>query len=102
MSDYSPEKSAFVKECEAMPQCPRCGVGGCDTIDGRQSPACRIRELKRDNDRLSSIVTDIWDQLYGEGFMVAGWHLNGDLEPLDSWFDQNEWEAEPAEEGTGT
>jgi hypothetical protein len=32
------------------------------------------------------------DVLYGHNYMVAGWHLNGALEPLDNWFDSNNWE----------
>jgi hypothetical protein len=27
--------------------------------------------------------------LYGKGHEVLGWHLNGDTEPLDSFFDDN-------------
>ena len=36
-------------------------------------------------------LAEIKDELCGNGLEVAGWHQNGDLEPLDSWFEQNDW-----------
>lgn len=94
-------RSSFV--VEALPKCPRCGDCICEyTSDAPQPPACRIRELEQDNRRLESIVEEIWAALYGQGFMVAGWHLNGDLEPLDSWFEQNVWEAQAAAKEAGS
>ena len=42
-------------------------------------------------ERLQAIVKEIWSELYGHGFDVLGWHRNGNTEPLDSWFEQNEW-----------
>jgi hypothetical protein len=40
---------------------------------------------------LKGIVSEINNELYGQGFEVAGWHLNGALEPLDNWFTDNGW-----------
>jgi len=40
-------------------------------------------------------LTEITEELYGQGFDIVGWHLNGEVEPLDSWFDDNEWSAVP-------
>lgn len=37
-------------------------------------------------------LNEIKDSLYGQNLMVSGWHLNGDLEPIDSWFESNDWE----------
>ena len=37
------------------------------------------------------IVREINDELYGMDFKISGWHLNGDLEPLDTWFENNDW-----------
>lgn len=34
----------------------------------------------------------LWS-FYGEGLDVANWHMNGDLEPLDNFFDQNNFGA---------
>jgi len=36
------------------------------------------------------VLAEIGKELYGKGLLVSGWHLNGDLEPLDSWFEDNE------------
>lgn len=50
-----------------------------------------VRELKAEIARLRKRHAEIVGELYGQGLEVAGWHLNGDLEPLDSWFEQNNW-----------
>lgn len=31
-----------------------------------------------------------FSELYGKGLEVANWHLNGDTEPFDSFFDSAE------------
>ena len=28
-----------------------------------------------------------FDDLYGQGLEIANWHLNGDLEPFDNFYD---------------
>jgi len=33
---------------------------------------------------------------YGQNMLVANWHLNGDLEPIDSFFEENDWAIEEA------
>lgn len=30
---------------------------------------------------------EYFDELYGEGLEIANWHLNGDLEPFDNFYD---------------
>lgn len=50
-----------------------------------------VRELLNEIDRLRKRHTEICDALYGQGFQVLGWHLNGDQHPLDSWFEENDW-----------
>lgn len=30
---------------------------------------------------------DYFDDLYGEGLEIANWHLNGELEPFDSFYE---------------
>jgi hypothetical protein len=44
-----------------------------------------------ENAALKGVVGEINEELYDKGFEVAGWHLNGDLEPLDNWFTDNGW-----------
>lgn len=47
--------------------------------------------LAVENAALKGVVGEINEELYDKGFEVAGWHLNGDLEPLDNWFTDNGW-----------
>lgn len=49
------------------------------------------QQLAAENVWLKGIVSEINNELYGQGFEVAGWHLNGALEPLDNWFTDNGW-----------
>lgn len=35
---------------------------------------------------------DYWAELYGTGLEIANWHLNGDTEPFDNFFDSAEQE----------
>ena len=48
--------------------------------------------------KANSKLVDINDALYGKGFEIAGWHLNGDLEHMDTWFEENDWEPVALEE----
>ncbi|QIU88246.1 hypothetical protein [Yokenella regensburgei] len=54
----------------------------------------RFIALTAENTALKSVVADIHSELYGHGFEIAGWHLNGDFQPLDSWFEENNWDPE--------
>lgn len=47
-------------------------------------------------DRLERIVNEIWNTFYGENMQVANYHQNGELEPLDCFFESNDWSAEPS------
>jgi len=42
-------------------------------------------------DELQSTIADIRSTLYGHGLTVSGWHLNGELEPIDNFFEENGW-----------
>ena len=37
-------------------------------------------------------LDDVRDSFCGRNLMISGWHLNGDLEPVDNWFDSNDWD----------
>jgi len=39
--------------------------------------------------------TSICDELYGKNLHVVGWHLNGDHEPMDAFFEDCDWLPEP-------
>ena len=51
----------------------------------------QVEKLAAENAGLKAVVSEINNELYGQGFMVSGWHLNGALEPLDNWFTDNGW-----------
>jgi hypothetical protein len=44
--------------------------------------------------RLEKIVGEIWDTLYGQNMQVANWHQNGELEPMDTFFESNDWRVD--------
>lgn len=48
-------------------------------------------QLAAENAALKEVVSGVTSELYGQGFEVSGWHLNGALEPLDNWFTDNGW-----------
>jgi len=59
----------------------------------------RVAEIESDRDRLAAALSeannkldDVRDSFCGRNLMISGWHLNGDLEPVDNWFDSNDWE----------
>jgi hypothetical protein len=47
-------------------------------------------------DRLERVVEEIWKSFYGQNLEVANWHQNGEFEPMDSFFESNDWSAEPS------
>jgi len=49
------------------------------------------KETQQKLARAEKIIAEIHDDLYGHNFMVSGYHLNDALEPLDNWFDYNDW-----------
>jgi hypothetical protein len=44
----------------------------------------RVRELER-------VLNDIRDTLYGCNLSVIGWHLNGEPESMDTFFEKYGW-----------
>ena len=57
--------------------------------------ACDVKALAAEVERLTERHNDIVKALYGQGLDVVGYHLNGDLEPLDTWFEDNNWIDSP-------
>lgn len=41
-------------------------------------------------DELEKLVAfkEYFDALYGQGLKIANWHMNGDLEPFDSFYEE--------------
>lgn len=69
-----------IEKCRELSGCP----AGVDLQDW-------VKQQAAENVWLKGIVSEINNELYGQGFEVAGWHLNGALEPLDNWFTDNGW-----------
>ena len=70
------------------------------TLDGLRK---RLEQVEAERDALAAHVEslnskldEINESLYGQNLMIAGWHLNGDVEPMDTWFEENNWGSEPA------
>lgn len=62
------------------------------TIDTlRSSLECVTGE----RDEAKRIVNEIWEMFYGQNMRVENWHKNGDLEPIDSFFESNDWDIKP-------
>ena len=40
------------------------------------------------------IIDEIWDTFYGQNLELANWHLNGTLEPIDNFFENNDWDID--------
>ena len=41
-------------------------------------------------DELEKLVAfkEYFDAMYGQGLQIANWHMNGDLEPFDSFYEE--------------
>lgn len=41
-------------------------------------------------DEMEKLVAfkEYFDALYGQGLQIANWHMNGDLEPFDSFYEE--------------
>ncbi len=37
------------------------------------------------------IINEIWKMFYGQNLGVTDWHLNEDAEPMDNFFEENDW-----------
>lgn len=69
------------------------------TDDGEKKVAIVLnaKPQRQRADRAERILAEIRDTLYGKNLAVANWHQNGELEPLDSFFESNDWIAEKPE-----
>ena len=54
----------------------------------------QLAEAQRARINAEKMVKEIRESLYGQRLSVVGWHMNGEHEPLDNWFDENGWEIE--------
>lgn len=71
-----------------------CANGAAILIDGKPLTIDEILARLRKGATAERIVGEVWDMFYDQNLEVANWHLNGDLEPIDSFFDENDWSIE--------
>ena len=71
----------------------------CFMVEENRKLRARLAEAEAQRDALkvalgqaNTKLSSVRDELYGRGFEVLGWHLNGATERLDSWFEANDWE----------
>lgn len=50
-----------------------------------------LRNYEKEYKRLK-VFYNYFSELYGQGLEVANWHLNGDLEPFDEFYEHAEYE----------
>lgn len=79
-------------------------VHSCSMLEENKKLQARLAEAEAQLDglnvalgRANTKLSSVRDELYGRGFEVLGWHLNGATERLDSWFESNDWEPEACE-----
>jgi len=101
------ENGVFVESCGLHQQIERLARQNAelrkrlDTITIPVPNAETVEQLQGEIARLTKRHADIVGELYGQGFEILGWHLNGNAEPLDSWFEDNDWLDDEAAEASG-
>jgi len=96
------EQSRVAADCPnergVMPEFSQgvCQDGAAIFMDGKPLTIEEILAKLRSGAEAERIVGEVWDMFYGQNMLVANWHLNGDLEPIDSFFEENDWAIEEA------
>lgn len=83
-------------ETTVMPEFSQgvCHDGAAILINGAPLTVEQIIEKLRKGADAERIVGEMWDMFYGQDMALVGWHLNGDHEPIDSFFESNDWSIE--------
>ena len=68
-----------------------CGDGAAILMDGEQLTIEEILHRLRRGSEAERIVGEVWDMFYGQNMEVSNWNLNGTLQPIDRFFDENDW-----------
>ncbi|MGN1303765.1 MAG: hypothetical protein ACI4YB_01890 [Oscillospiraceae bacterium] len=90
-----------ILECCANADCKRCPCNidnhHCKDI-GSQEILGLINRQKAEIERLQAFKS-YFDELYGKGLEVANWHLNGNTEPFDNFYESALEEMTEGENG---
>lgn len=62
------------------------------TSDGLRKAIDEIIRLQNERDAYKR-VKDYWDSLFGQGLEIVNWHLNGDTEPFETFWESAETEV---------
>lgn len=73
-----------------------CEDGAAILMDGKALTIEEILALLRKGEDAKRVVGEMWEMFYGQGFEIANWHLNGDLEAIDNFFEENDWNIDEA------
>lgn len=73
-----------------------CADGAAILMDGQPLTIEEILVLLRKGENAKRVVGEMWEMFYGQGFEIANWHLNGDLEAIDNFFEDNDWNIDEA------
>lgn len=60
-------------------------------INGQPFTYHEIEEKIKSGDAAKRILEEIIDEFYGKNLSVYGWHMNGAFEPMDVFFEHNNW-----------
>ena len=71
-----------------------CEDGAAILMDGQPLTIEQILERLRRGADAERIVSEVWDMFYGQNMSLQNWHQNGCLEPIDSFFDGNDWDLD--------
>lgn len=74
--------------------------GGLTTACRVQIPAPGIKthggtmNTEKKLQRAERIIQEIWETFYGYGLEIHGWHSNGEAEPMDTFFEDSDWDLD--------
>ena len=90
-----------ILECCANADCKSCPCNidnhYCKDLES-QEILNLINRQKAENERLQAFKC-YFDELYGKGLEVANWHLNGNTEPFDNFYESALEEMEESKNG---
>ena len=87
-SDFKNDNDPFLKDfCKKL--------GWCESLKFNDQDVYEIVEVYSTAEKRAAVIErkfkEVIDTLYGKGYSISGFHMNGDLELLDTFFEENDW-----------